>query len=385
MDLIDHKRLKKIVYVALILTSIYMIINNDNRVLMTILSLMIAFSIGYYSMIAKTEKGRIIENIVLVLATLIVYLALYIDVTGVAMIYIFIILGVTIISYSTKFGIVFVCGNFILTLSIAYMKTENFELTMILPIIVQFYFVYTFIFLLKNQIEQKSRFEQLSNELKRKSEELKFAYGKMQETMDIREEVVVLKERNRLAGEIHDAVGHTLTTALVQLEVCIRLIEKDKKEAKGRLEIVQNQVRKGLKDIRLSIKDLKSDREDEEFISSIKRLVSETEKSSDVKIDTYVGDIPEINTQIQNALYRAIQEGLTNGIRHGESNNFEITIKNDDKNIILKIKDFGIGNEHINFGFGLSNMKYRVEALKGRVSVFSQLNIGTTIEIEIPI
>lgn len=196
MDLIEHKRLKEIIYVAPILTSLYMIINNENKLLMIILSLMIAFSTGYYGKIAKTGKGKIIENIILIFTCLTIYLAVYIDVTGIAMVYIFVILGVTIISYSTKFGIIFVGGNFILTLSIAYIKTENFELAMILPIIVQFYFVYTFIFLLKNQIGQKIRFEKLSNELKRKSEELKYAYDKMQETMDIREEVVVLKERD---------------------------------------------------------------------------------------------------------------------------------------------------------------------------------------------
>lgn len=382
MDIIEKNRLNKLVYITFFITAIYLIINNtSNKILISLLVVIIGACIVYYNTLKS--KQSITKYLLLGIICLTYYLIFYIDKTGIALIFIFIIISMVTINYDVLTGLLFVTINFSLTTLLLYIKPTSFDISMILLLFIEFYFVYTFSFLLKYQMEQKKKLKRLSKELENKKSELENAYEKIQENMDLVEEATIIKERNRLAGEIHDTVGHTLTTSLVQLEASKRLIDKDKEKAKKALDNVQSQIRKGLKDLRLSIKDLTQGHDHLDFESSVKAFIKETEKSCSVKIHLYIGRMPDLNINVQKTIFRSLQEGITNGIKHGQSKEFDIVIKYEKDILLCSIKDYGVGMNNIVPGFGLSNMKYRVENLNGILNIYSKKSVGTILTIKV--
>ena len=84
-------------------------------------------------------------------------------------------------------------------------------------------------------------------------------------------------------------------------------------------------------------------------------------------------------------LYRCLQESLTNAVRHGKASNISVQLHFDDQQLRLQIEDNGIGMKEIQFGFGLSGMKERLEQVQGTLSVQSNVEQGTLIICNIPL
>jgi signal transduction histidine kinase len=137
---------------------------------------------------------------------------------------------------------------------------------------------------IRYQIQQKEYLRQVMIELKIKTKELEKTYQKLKETSMELEDITVLRERNRIAREIHDTVGHTLTTVLLELEAGERLIPIDIAMAIAKMKLAKSQIRKGLNDIRASVKTLNSGNEMLDFIFSIKSLIHETMLHGDIYI-----------------------------------------------------------------------------------------------------
>ena len=171
----------------------------------------------------------------------------------------------------------------------------------------------------------------------------------------------------------------------IQLEASKRLIKKDPDLALEKLDLAQQQVRTGLHDIRKSVRALKDGEDLMNFVDLLKAFVGEIEKNSEVIIQYNFAEVPNIDKKIENIIYRALQEGITNGIRHGQSKRFKIMLSYEKNRIKVSIKDTGKGFEQIKLGFGLNNMKSKVEEVGGIFTIKSVVNDGVTIYIEIPI
>lgn len=220
----------------------------------------------------------------------------------------------------------------------------------------------------------------LEEKVKERTEHLQKTHIAMAEALA---EKAKLEERNRIAREIHDTVGHTLTTILVQIEAGKRLIHKDSQQALKNLELSQEQVRSGLNDIRQSLRMLKSGNESNQLIPPIQSFIEEINENTNIKIKY---DIAKINlTSEQNyVLYRVLQEGITNGIRHGEATQFYCQLVFIDERINFSLEDNGKGSLHVVYGMGLSAMKERVEALNGTFLIETEQEKGFKIKIIIP-
>ncbi|MFC5404923.1 sensor histidine kinase [Cohnella soli] len=186
-------------------------------------------------------------------------------------------------------------------------------------------------------------------------------------------EMSVLEERNRIAHEMHDVVGHTLTAAIVQLEASKKLAAKEGAMPHGKLDMVSGLVRKGLDDIRRTVRMLKSDAPQENFETTLRELIRETVETMEVAIEAYI-DIPrDLGRLTEQVVYHALQEGLTNGIRHGRCSWFKYSLQSSDDGEKLEIRLWNDGAPYgqANPGFGLSTMAERIRLLGGTFTVGS--------------
>lgn len=205
----------------------------------------------------------------------------------------------------------------------------------------------------------------------------------MRETSAALAEASVYEERNRIAHEIHDIVGHTLTSTLLQIEAGKRLIHKDVDDATVRLREAQDLVRHSLNEIRGSIHMLKEDKYND-LSSMLNQLIQETRRNTGVAIHATLPDALELLISQKKAIYHALQEGLTNGIRHGGSTEFNFRLELTESQLQFRLRDNGSGAEVITMGFGLKAMKERVEQLGGCLLIEAESEQGCMLSIDLP-
>ncbi len=293
------------------------------------------------------------------------------------------------LTYSTVFTGALVLVGFVLhgLARYIYFQSPNFSsfVPRLLIDLLIFAGTYILMIFIRYQIQQKEHLRQVMVELKIKTKELEKTYQKLKEASMELEDLTVLRERNRIAREIHDTVGHTLTTVLLELEAGERLIPIDPALAKAKMKLAKSQIRKGLNDIRASVETLNSGKEMMDFISSIKLLIHETMIHGDIYIRYRIDELPRLAPEQEKALYRALQEGITNGIRHGKSTAFVFTLKRTEKWIEFLLQDNGAGAEQLIPGFGLTTMEERIKELGGIFNVDSKPREGCMIHISLPL
>ncbi|HBF39988.1 MAG TPA: hypothetical protein DDW50_22115 [Firmicutes bacterium] len=293
------------------------------------------------------------------------------------------------LTYSTVFTGVITLAGFVLHGFERYtlFQQANFNsfISHLLMDFLIFLGAYILMIFIRYQIQQKEHLRQVMIELKIKSKELEKTYQKLKETSMELEDITVLRERNRIAREIHDTVGHTLTTVLLELEAGGRLVSVDPTIAADKMKLAKNQIRKGLNDIRSSVETLNSGNEMLDFISSMKSLIHETMFHGNIHFRYQIDELPQLAPKQEKALYHALQEGITNGIRHGKSTAFVFNLKRTEKWIEFFLQDNGSGTEKLVPGFGLTTMEERIKELGGIFSIDSKPGEGCLIRISLPL
>lgn len=200
-------------------------------------------------------------------------------------------------------------------------------------------------------------------------------------------EKAILEERNRIAGEIHDTVGHTLTSVLLQIEAGKKLIGKQSIDiALEKLDNSQRQIRDGLQDLRKSLFMLKEGTEIvEDFVPSLESFIQKTMSYTGIQVDYDISTDLRLFAPQKYVLYRALQEGITNGIRHGGARHFEFSLRRRNRQIEFLLQDNGSGVDEIFFGLGLTAMNDRVRELNGSMHIESERGQGCTITIWLPL
>lgn len=248
-------------------------------------------------------------------------------------------------------------------------------------------FIIFIYFLLQNKINENKDIRLLNQQLQVTASELELANIQLKEYATEYGEIVKMKERNRLAREIHDILGHSLTSITTGIEACMEIIGINPELAKKQLEKILELSRKGLLDVRRSVRELKIDSlKKYELIPAIKNLVSDINVCTAVKVDVSIkGTILKLKDDEEQTIYRIIQESITNAIRHGKANHIFVDIEYVNHTILIRIKDDGIGCENIIAGFGLTHIRERVEMLNGNVSYHSVNEKGFEVNVEIAV
>ena len=229
-----------------------------------------------------------------------------------------------------------------------------------------------------SQTSEKERILRLNSQLQmanRKLEEYAQEQVRMTET----------RERNRLAREIHDTLGHSLTGIITGIEACIMLMDIAPEATKEQLRAIAEVARNGITDVRHSVNALRPDAlETLSLESAIRKLVEESEKSTGVKIDlVFPENLQNLDQDEEDVLYRIVQESITNAIRHGKATHIDVLMEHVDNDLRIRIADNGKGCDNIQSGFGLHHMQERIDMLKGTLSYSGK--DGFVIEAVVPI
>ncbi|MGL5380245.1 sensor histidine kinase [Clostridium sp.] len=379
------KLLKQIIYIAgVTLISMVLFYNKHNNAMFILcLSLMMLWWIeGTYfneKMVKYIYGLWIMEySVILIICSR--------EATGMSILLLLLMIGGIVLSYPLKKSIfitIIAYMGYIIMMRFFY--KEQYDAYNLFMTTMNFIIVYLLISAIRYQMLQRGKAQETSKELKEKTEELENAYNKLQEFYENKEEMILLKERNRIAGEIHDTVGHRLTTVIVQLEATKRLMYVDQDKASEKLVLTQTLVREGLQDIRQAVRAMKEDKSMVNFEEYMKVFIDEVSNNNNVIIESYIETLPALNDKIKNMLLRGLQEGITNGIRHGKSKWFKVDLVCDNDEIQLNIQDRGVGNEELEFGFGLYNIDRKVKELKGTFEVKSHKENGTSLFVKLPI
>ncbi|NQX70396.1 sensor histidine kinase [Paenibacillus alba] len=203
-----------------------------------------------------------------------------------------------------------------------------------------------------------------------------------------REEMAALKERTRIAEEVHDTVGHTLTTAIVALEGAQLLFDRKPEESLRKIRIAREQLKQGLGNIRQVVKTLKAKDGtvgDLGLREGIQKIMNDTEKQTGVQfILQYEAVTPLISLQ-EYVMINFIKESITNALKHGKASAIEISVFEQQDTIHIKVKDNGSGSDSFLYGFGLKSMEERIEAIGGQLHVQSEPMKGFALHVQMPV
>ncbi|MEO1670156.1 MAG: sensor histidine kinase [Cyanobacteria bacterium J06631_2] len=198
------------------------------------------------------------------------------------------------------------------------------------------------------------------------------------------EDQATLEERNRIAREIHDSVGHYLTAQSIQLENTSLFMAADPAKANDHLAKARDLGKEALSNIRNSVATLRNSPCPD---TPIKQLVADFKSHSDLEICDRI-DLPHPLTQeIKISLLRIVQEALTNITKHSSATKVDLDLNTTPHQVFLTIQDNGIGfDPSVNTtGFGLQSMSERTAALNGTLEITSDCDQGTQIKIKIPL
>lgn len=201
------------------------------------------------------------------------------------------------------------------------------------------------------------------------------------------------EEKHRIARDIHDGPAQSIANILIKAELCERLVDKDKDKFKQELTSLKDIIRLTLKDVRKIIYDLRPmSLDDLGLIPTLERYISNFSDFTGINVELKVfGQEVDLNSSIQIAIFRVVQEGLSNINKHSKATEAKIVVEFTATRLNVTIVDNGIGfdydkvyhDDNGNSGYGLINMKERIQILGGSLSVKSAPYKGTRINFHI--
>jgi signal transduction histidine kinase len=209
------------------------------------------------------------------------------------------------------------------------------------------------------------------------------------------QETAVLRERQRLAREIHDTLAQGFTSIVMHLEAAEQALPTDRQVTERHLDQARTTARDSLAQARRVVDDLRPELlESTPFDQAIARVVEQWAAHSGVAAEFKVtGEIRSLHPQVEVTLLRSSQEALANIRKHAQATTVCVTLSYLGDTIILDVEDNGVGLAQpaatpdglTSGGFGLVAMRQRVAQLGGELFVESEPGAGTTLSISLPV
>lgn len=200
------------------------------------------------------------------------------------------------------------------------------------------------------------------------------------------EQLTILEERDRVARELHDTVGHTFTSVIMGIDAVMFLLDKDTAKAKDKLQVLRDLTHNGLEEVRKTIHQTAPADEKLPLSQQLSRLAGEfaVHTGTQIRFSTE-GAETELPKQTRLTLIRCLQESLTNAKRHGRARIVDVTLAFRPKHVVLRVEDDGVGADSPTLGFGLTAMRERLAALQGNIDFQTSPGEGAVVHCSIPI
>lgn len=226
------------------------------------------------------------------------------------------------------------------------------------------------------------RERQTRQEMEHLAMALRLANHKLSEYAARVEELAIIQERNRMAREIHDSLGHYLTVVNVQIGAAQAVMEKHPEKAISALQKAQKLTQEGLAEVRQSVSALRDTAEERPLRDQLADLAAETEATGLPTQLQMWGEPRPLDSQTTRTLYRAAQEALTNARKHSAASQITLTLDYINLHEVrLVVQDNGRGSADPTGGYGLLGLRERVQLLGGRVEITTAEGEGFTVAV----
>lgn len=196
---------------------------------------------------------------------------------------------------------------------------------------------------------------------------------------NLRAKKLIEKERIKLAGEIHDILGYSISSIISILEIC-RF-----KKLKGQL--YRDKINNILSIANCGISELKktfNNKDDSLWRYKFYTLLSEVEIHN-LELETIIDDSKRYSDNLYMLFYKVLKESLTNCLKYSKATKLQVTLSFLTNRVLFNIIDNGIGTSNIIKGTGLNNMELRVKEISGDINFYSDVNSGFFISISVPL
>nr|WP_302665797.1 sensor histidine kinase [uncultured Agathobaculum sp.] len=246
-------------------------------------------------------------------------------------------------------------------------------------------FIAYMVVLVGRRTEENAAIRRLNGELARANDKLSVLNGQLKEYAAESERMAETRERNRLAREIHDTLGHALTGITAGADACIEMMDISPEMARKQMKLIAKTARAGMNEVRRSVSALRPDALERFRLSeALDKLCSEMQQTSHatIRLDVQPTDM-RLSQDEEDAVYRIVQESVTNAIRHGHATEIDVHLSCQERRMTIVVQDNGIGCAKIEQGFGLRHMRERLRLLGGSLRVNGEN--GFRIEACIPL
>ncbi len=215
--------------------------------------------------------------------------------------------------------------------------------------------------------------------------ELNESNEKLRQANENLKEITALEERQRIAKDIHDTAGHSITTVIMQTEAAKLVIDQDPSAAKKKIAAANLQAKHALEELRESVHLLSGLGGKSTLKDAVMEIVHESTDGTDVAIRSDVDEITLCDAKSR-FLLNTLKEGISNGLRHGGASAFWFELKEEGGRVNFLLSDNGSGMElsQLKEGFGLSGMHERAESLGGDVWFVTEPGEGFEIHMTLP-
>lgn len=272
---------------------------------------------------------------------------------------------INIIAYSVSSGI-FQHGNMLFSLINALL---NYGFSIIVAL------------LFKNIVKEKAKTENLNEELKKTNLTLEQYAKKI-------EELTIEKERNRIAQELHDSIGHSLVALNMNLEYAENIVEIKPEKAKSTLENCKKLSKASLSSLRKVVNIMKENSSEYDLKNEIERLFENFKSTEEYEFKLEIDEgVKKLENNIKIVIFKIVREAITNGIKHGKATMFKINVSLHKEYISFKVENNGIGikiNDIVKSN-GLKGMEERIKEVQGELLFNSSEEIGFIVDGRIPI
>jgi len=190
-------------------------------------------------------------------------------------------------------------------------------------------------------------------------------------------------ERTRIARDIHDSLGHTLTTLDIQLELAQQLHQRDPAQSLNALDTAKHLAYQCLQEVRRAVQTMRQS--DFNLSQALNGLMEQLQRDRSCQISIAL-NLPPLPLQTSHQLYCIVQEGITNIQKHACASHISLRGEYTCERVTLELIDNGNGFEpnQLHSGFGLRGMRERIQMLGGQLKIESVPGHGTQISVTLP-